>query len=481
MKQSWMRLIALILLVALPVVLAGAAGFLIPAQFDKTFLGEFDDKVERLYETEGEKIVVIGGSSAAFGVDAKLLGELLGKPVVNFGLYATLGTKTMLDYSRGAIGEGDIIVIAPEMNAQTFSLYFNAEAMWQAVDGHPSLLARIGEDDVPAMLGGFWKYAASKVGYFLSGAKPDPEGIYHAEAFDEYGFIRYRRDRDYNVMAGGVDIGMPIDFDTAMIDDAFVDYVNEYTEYAEKKGAKVYLSFCPMNELALPEDISMETLENYTAYLREHFSCEVLGDPNNMIYLSGYFYDSNFHLNSVGAREHTTQLAIDLAPLCGVTGTIEREYADAPEIPAEPDEPTVYEYDENEVYFTFEETDYGVYINGVSELGKTMETLKTPVAYNGKKVVSFRADTFAGCGALRTLYITDNVAQIPDGTFRGASALAEIHILATNPDATTVNNISLMATDGLPSHAKFYVPEESLTQFKSNYFWGPYADWIVGE
>ncbi len=480
MKQSWMRFLALILLLALPIVLLGAVGFGLPAQFEKTFLGEFDDKVERLYATEGEKIVIIGGSSVAFGVDAALMEELLGRPVINFGLYATLGTKTMLDFSRDAIGEGDIIVIAPEMNAQTWSLYFNAEAMWQAVDGHYSLLSHIGTDDVPAMLGGFWKFASSKLGYAMAETPLDPAGIYHADAFDDHGFIRYRRDRDYNVMTGGVDASMSVDYDPSMISEEFVEYVNEYAAFAEKKGAKVYLSFCPINELALPMDITMETLEAYVSSLEEAFDCEVLGDPNNMIYLSGYFYDSNFHLNSVGATVHSTTLAIDLAPLCGVTEEIPLEYPDPPEIP-EDDEPDVYEYDENEVYFTYEITEFGVYITGVSELGKSMERLTTPIAYDGKKVVSFKEDAFAGCSALRALFITDNISQIPDGTFRGASNLGEIHILADNPDKTTVNNLSMMATDGLPSHARFYVLKDALSAFRSNYFWGPYSDLIVGE
>ena len=124
MKKSWLRFIAIVLLAALPAVLVGAVGFGIPDQFEKTFLGEFDDKVERLYEAEGEKIVIIGGSSVAFGVDAELLSEVLGKPVVNFGLYATLGTKLMLDLSREYINEGDIIVLAHETDAQTYSLFF---------------------------------------------------------------------------------------------------------------------------------------------------------------------------------------------------------------------------------------------------------------------------------------------------------------------------------------------------------------------
>jgi hypothetical protein len=82
--------------------------------------------------------------------------EMLGMPVVNFGLYATLGTKLMLDLSREYINEGDIIVIAPETDAQTYSLFFNAEAAWQAADGELSLLPKIAKENFSSMIGGAW-------------------------------------------------------------------------------------------------------------------------------------------------------------------------------------------------------------------------------------------------------------------------------------------------------------------------------------
>ena len=477
MKKSWIRFVAFLLIFALPIVAIGAVAFCIPARFEESFLGEFDDKVERLYQTEGEKIIFVGGSSLAFGLDAKLLSETLQRPVVNFGLYATLGTKVMMDYSKKAIGKGDIIVIAPEMNAQTWSLYFNAEAMWQAVDGHFGLLRYLDSENAPAMLGGFWKFAASKAKYYTMDMSPIA-GIYQASSFDDYGFIRYNRDKDYNTMTGGVDAGMPIDFDTGMISADFIEYVNDYVKYAEKKGAKVYLSACPMNEAALAADLTMEDLENYVAFLNENFDCEVLGDPNNMIYRTGYFFDSNFHLNSAGATVHTRQLALDLAPIVGVEN-VDIEIPEEPEIPVE-NEDIVYEYDENEKYFLYEVTDFGVNIVGLSDEGKAQSTLRTPVAYDGKKVVQIKADAFAGGGNVKELFVTDNIGQIANGAFRGADSLVKIHILANDPDMTKVDSLG-NPHEGLPAEARFLVPADAFSAYINNYFWGPHSDYIKAE
>ena len=480
MKKSWIRFIAFLLVFALPIISIGAVVFLAPSRFDETFLGEFENKVDRLYETEGEKIVFIGGSSLAFGLDAKLLSETLGKPVINFGLYATLGTKVMMDYARGAIGEGDIIVIAPEMNAQTWSLYFNAEAMWQALDGNFDDFRHLSKDDYSAMLGGFWKFASSKAKYFTQDINIEGMGIYRASAFDEYGFITNHRDKDYNTMVGGSNPDMVIDFNTDIISEEFIDYVNEFTAYAESKGAKVYLGSCPMNEGALSLDVTLKTIEDYVSYLNEVFDCEVLGDPGNAIYTPGYFFDSNFHLNSAGATLHTAQFAYALAPLVGLSESdINIEIPDEPEIP-DPDEDIVYEYDENEVYFTYEIMDSGVAITGLTELGKAQTTLRTPVAYDGKKVTQIAENAFTGGSGITELYITDNVSWIADGAFRGADSLTKIHILATDPDMTKVNSIG-NPREGLPADSRFYVPSASLSVFENNYFWGPFAQFLIGE
>ena len=153
MKKAWMAFICVLLCLIFPFIAVVSIGFFTPSQFDKTFLGELSEKVDRLYSTQGEKIVVIGGSSVPFGVNSALMEEALGRPVINFGLYATLGTKLMLDLSLGALGKGDVVVIAPETDAQTYSLFFDPEAAWQAADSDFSLLLKMSSADFPSMSG----------------------------------------------------------------------------------------------------------------------------------------------------------------------------------------------------------------------------------------------------------------------------------------------------------------------------------------
>lgn len=479
MKKSWINFICILLCVLIPFAAVAAAGFLLPPQFENTFLGELSPKVERLYSADEPKIIVIGGSSVPFGVDSKLLEKAVGMPVINFGLYATLGTKLMLDLSRKAINNGDIIVIAPETDAQTYSLYFNSEAAWQACDSDHSMLFGMSGDDLPSMLGGFWKYTAQKLKYFFSDSALNPSGVYNRASFDEYGDITYPR--PYNVMTGGYDTSSQIKFSPDIISDDFIDYVNDYVKFAESKGATVLFSFAPANEDAIDPETTLETLEGFSAFISDSFDCELISDPNDYLYRSGYFYDSNFHMNDAGMILHTRTLALDLTKALGREMLCDIEIPEVPEKPEDPGDTYDYSYDENEKYFAFTETAAGYILSGTSELGKAQKVLTTPRAYAGKRVFAINANAFDGCSALTDIYVTTGISQINDGAFSGAPALEKVHIVTDDPDNTTVNNVSMGLRNGMAQSAMFFVPSESYSEFTSNYFWGPYADYIRAE
>ena len=83
-----------------------------PATYKESYYAALPIKYDRIEQVEGAKIVVIGGSSVAFGLDSKLVEQELQMPCVNFGLYAAFGLKPMLDLSVDAIEKGDIVVVS---------------------------------------------------------------------------------------------------------------------------------------------------------------------------------------------------------------------------------------------------------------------------------------------------------------------------------------------------------------------------------
>lgn len=471
-KSVVLTCIVFVLVLILPVVILAAMDYTAPAQYGDSFLAGLGLKYELLKETDEPKIVVIGGSSVAFGIDTELMEEYLPYRVVNFGLYATLGTKLMLDLSRNYINDGDIVVVAPELDAQTLSLYFNAEATWQAAESDRSILRGVAFDNWSDMVGGYWSYLSQKLEHAEKGVAP-VEGVYSLASLDENGDIDYPKET--NVMLLGYDPTMTVNLTEELISDEFIDYLNEYARDMEKKGASCYFSFSPTNASALSPETDDETILAFFDYVGRKLDFEVISDINDCFMEENYFYDTNFHLNNAGATAHTASLIEDLRRVIGDPAPVSLEIPAAPEKEAAgSDAPVLLEDDEDVDYaafFTWEDFAGGVMITGVTEEGKTRSVLKTPSACDGKAVLAIGEGAFANCDAVE-IHIGKSVVQLYNRLFDGCSKLERIYFNAEKASDLAAGEQLL---DGAPDDVTIYMTLKAYSSFISDYFWTRFA------
>ncbi|MBE6559541.1 MAG: hypothetical protein E7662_00330 [Ruminococcaceae bacterium] len=473
MKKNIIRIIAALLVLIMPLGILVLAAYATPSVYDATFVGALDEKFDRLTSLEGKKIVIVGGSSAAFGIDSAMIEKYTGLPVVNFGLYAALGTKIMMDISRPGIGAGDVVVLAPEMDPQTLSLYFNSDSALTAMDGNFSMARYIRGDNKLSLLGATWRFGAEKLQYLLTDTRPAASGAYDSSYFNEYGDLTYPRAE--NVMGMYYDPNTPIDLRAETVDAEFIDYVNEYIRYCEKQGATVYFGFCPMNEMALTEETTAESISAFEKFLADSLTCPILGSASDHIYTAEYFYDSNFHCNDVGVKLHTVALVKELLLALGIPAFVKEEI---PEAPALPDIDIRYfgDADENAVYFTYEMTDFGYRITGLTELGKQQKTLTMPICYEGYRVSLLGANALSGGICEKFIIpaafeqfiseVTSSMMTIENDAFIGASALKELWIYNRH-EATVMPPVSF---EGVHKDFVVHVPDGS--SYGEGYFWG---------
>ncbi len=454
----------LVALVLSPLAFLLGVAFLTPPAFEESFVGALDGKFERLTTLQGEKIVVVGGSSVAFGLDSAALEEYTGMPVVNFGLYAALGTKVMLDLSLAGIGEGDVVVISPEIDAEALSLYFGADTVWRATDGDISMLRHIDIENMPAMLGALFGFAGSKLERALGGTPPD-SGIYLSKYFNEYGDFAYPRAE--NTMPSYYEKNNPIELDTALYGtelSEFFDYLNEYIAKCRVRGANVYFSFSPMNEMAISAEPTLRA--EFARNIEDMLDCPVISDIESCIFEAGYFFDTNYHLNSAGATARTIRLARDIRLAEGIV--MSAITTPEPEPPALPELSIRYDgYDENSVYFTYERLENGAYaVTGLSDLGKEMASLTLPLGYDGYIVEAVAAGAFSG-SSLESLTVSadSNLSRFDNGAFAGASHLCDLWIYKSSGD--DVNPPDSFA--GVHPSFRVHVPEG--TDFSYHYYW----------
>ena len=450
-----------VLAIVLPFVLLISAVLFTPKVYENTFVGGLNEKFDRLNSTNEEKIIIVGGSSVAFGIDTPLMEEYLGKPVINFGLYAALGTKLMLDLSRSNIGKGDTVILSPELDPQTLSLYFSSEHTLEALDDDYSMARYVRGDNKLSLLGGLWKQAGKKLDFAKNGI-PNPDGVYNAKSLNEYGDVKYEmRDGDgnllwerrQNVMQLYYDPTTPIVFSPETVSEDFIDYVNEYVSFCERRGAKVYFSYCPMNELAIDEGSALSAAE-FSDWLEAKLDCEIISYIDSYIIDEGYFYDTNFHLNEAGVLLRTKTLIEDIMIAEGKFSSVN---ITVPEAPALPDSDVKFlGEDENAKYFTYETLSNGaLVITGLTDLGKTQEALTVPLGADYTKVTAIGANAFAG-GICKTVTVTadTNLRNFLDGSFTDSS-VTDLYIYYNFTDeaeklapASNFGGITIHVTEG---------------------------------
>lgn len=422
-KRTVRRIVA----TALAVILAEQVFFLIcgfglPVQFGDTFMGELKSKYERLKETSGKRIVLVGGSGVAFDCDSALMDDFFPSyEIVNFGMYAGLGTKAVMDLSENYIHEGDIVILSPEQSEQTFSDYFNGEYMWQAADGAFGMLRDLKSENFEAMLGNFPRFALEKLNYVMKGQKPQTDSIYQKKSFNTYGDIELDTCRE-NILPNGYDVNQKVRFTEDVVQPEFMDYMNDWAKRLEKKGAVVWYRYCPVNKLSVED---MDDLAAYDVFLRQKLDFPVIGNPENSLMEAEWFFDTNFHLNQPGKEVNTVQLIRDMKAMLGDDRAVTVELPGKPhrtwgEVPAE----------------------------------TRIWTAKDSETYQGEE----------------TIVIPENVTQIEDYAFSNCAGLKQIVLEQKDPSKCIVGQHLLDGTG-----AEILVPQMSVDSYKRNYFWSVYA------
>lgn len=422
-KRTVRRIVA----TALAVILAEQVFFLIcgfglPVQFGDTFMGELKSKYERLKETSGKRIVLVGGSGVAFDCDSALMDDFFPSyEIVNFGMYAGLGTKAVMDLSENYIHEGDIVILSPEQSEQTFSDYFNGEYMWQAADGAFGMLRDLKSENFEAMLGIFPRFALEKLNYVMKGQKPQTDSIYQKKSFNTYGDIELDTCRE-NILPNGYDVNQKVRFTEDVVQPEFMDYMNDWAKRLEKKGAVVWYRYCPVNKLSVED---MDDLAAYDVFLRQKLDFPVIGNPENSLMEAEWFFDTNFHLNQPGKEVNTVQLIRDMKAMLG------DDRAVTVELPEKP-------------HRTW----------GDVSAETRIWTAKDSETYQGEE----------------TIVIPENVTQIEDYAFSNCAGLKQIVLEQKDPSKCIVGQHLLDGTG-----AEILVPQMSVDSYKRNYFWSVYA------
>ncbi len=279
----------------------------IPNQYETNYISSMWDKYCRLMSIEEPKIVLVGDSNLAFGIDSEYIESELGMPVVNMGLHGGLGNDIQTRIAMSNIRSGDIYVIAYSDYSQTqdvsqkdltLIMLANHEKLWDTI----SLKQKT--ELIPAIP----NYMFDTMSYFLrkrgNEDVPYENSDYSRKGFNEYG--------DNTIRIEGNEIKDFSQFKSLApsISKETEKMIRRYKKICDDKRAQMVISCYPILVTQEMDD----TAKYYQSYndIERCTGVSVISDINDYMMPKDMFYDSQLHLNMFGVKKRSDILLEEL-------------------------------------------------------------------------------------------------------------------------------------------------------------------------
>lgn len=268
--------------------------------FHSSYQSLIADKYRILQNTDEPKIIIIGGSSSAFGLDQKMLEEATGYKVSNLGLHAGFGPLFTSELAKDYINKNDIVLLGYEYGWHKDFDTLGQDIIMSGIDDNIDMYTHIPVNKWSEFVGYIFKYAEKKYSY------QDMCGIYSREAFDsKTGQMTMERE-----WIEGTETTVWVDVTDGVISESVVEYLRDYKEYVEDKGAELYFISVPLfNECVVCDYAEFDELKMQE---EEQIGIPYISNPTTYFFDEELIYDGLYHCNTKGEKVRTRLLIEDL-------------------------------------------------------------------------------------------------------------------------------------------------------------------------
>jgi hypothetical protein len=261
------------------------------------------------------RLILIGGSSVAFGINSPYLKEKLGYQPVNMGIQAGLGGEFMLNEVKPSLRSGDVVVISLEY--ETFigfppdakSVFDNLEAQKQNAQFLPLSYISVLLDQGLIQLGSFFRRST----ILLTTGKLERLPYYDRAGFNEFGDMvaHYSLPNDTKKLAGEARYYR---FKPDQIQ-RMIHALNDFHQYCQSKGVQVFYIAPPL----MPTLLTMNQAEiaKLETALAQSLTFPILARSTEVASEDQNYFDTRYHLNKTGMQQRTEFLAAKLLPFLG--------------------------------------------------------------------------------------------------------------------------------------------------------------------
>lgn len=263
-----------------------------PNTYDKSTI----DKENRLHSLQGPKIVFVGGSNLVFGINSKRISDSLNKPVVNMGLFASLGLDFILNEAIDGIKENDIVLISSEYY---MPLEANRKIFISLTECNKRARAYTFNSYKDRLINYVFKsqQSVNTIVFSLFSNKIDP--IHRRDGFSVEG--------DLTTQLGKKNEKFSHNYGIAENDyTAEIKRINQFVNEVKQKKATVYYIYPCLSNTAYK--LNTSSIQHFESKLSKELDCKALGKPSDFVYADSFFYNTVYHLNTVGREIRTNQI-----------------------------------------------------------------------------------------------------------------------------------------------------------------------------
>lgn len=291
MKKFIIAIIAFLCICSIFIIVINSVNISTNLDPQTNYMGAIIDKHKTAINIKPPKIVFLGGSNVAFGIDTETLESKLKMPTVNLGLHAGLGYSFMFQQLKSVLHDNDVVFLIPE--------YFIGE------EGNYKLKKNTQEIFVESNQFKFFSFYDELLYLFenthrkLVNKPPyqiDEKEDYYRRGFNNHGDVIFHLNRN----------SKPHLSDTGSFEYAYWDGIAALNElYAEesKKNVKFVYMFP-----AYPKTYYLknrDAIEHLYVDLRTNLKFKILGEPKSFVFDDSLFYDTAYHLNKSGRAKRT--------------------------------------------------------------------------------------------------------------------------------------------------------------------------------
>ena len=283
-----------------------------------TFLEAWSDKHAHVLQPGDHRIIFVGGSNVAFGVDSSIFERQTHRRTINLGLQGAIGLSHMLQEATDVARAGDLVVVMPEYDeffgdlmdgglVVIYLLQSNRSALkyvstwpqWRALSKHALLANRMAT-----------MRRVDQLKLFVRGTPAVDPGpiVYGREGFDVHGDLLTHLSMPPDVARVRAAC-LPIEGD---LNPRAFTALSRSAEIVSKRGGQLVVIYPPFARTCW--NINRSHVETVAASMPDHLARTT---PFEWVYSDDAFLDTQYHLAGEGRQRHSIKLLAALAEWVG--------------------------------------------------------------------------------------------------------------------------------------------------------------------